>query len=363
MFMPLRSDAKTPPTIKAGKWGFEADYLFGKIFKHTKPVNHVPKELSQGFQVDFFMKTYGNKPWQKPLNFPEIGGTLLFIRFGENKVFGDVIALMGYAKFYMYRSSVVDLYTRIGAGYGYMTRKYDYLTNPTNNLISTAINLSVQIKIGMEWKVEPHVLLTTAFSFNHFSNSATNLPNYGANLLMGSFGIRAIPVVRDQTYNCERAKDFKKNEIMWMYTLGIQETYGFNGPKYPIHSGTVAYARYTSPGNKLFAGLSYEYLRSVHDFVVYNDILTKHGADFESSAASVVLGDEILVGRVGMHYSAGVYLWKNMSTYTPIYFKLGANVYFAQFGKRQRFKFFVGNYVKAHTSIAQANEFSLGGCF
>ena len=137
--------------------------------------------------------------------------------------------------------------------------------------------------------------------------------------------------------------------------------YGFNGPKFPIHTGTIAYARYTSAGNKLYAGLSFEYLRAVHDWIVYNDIPTKHGATWEASIGSVVLGDEIILGRIGMFYSTGIYLWKNRAAYGPIYFKVGANVYFAQFGKGKFLKFFIGNNVKSHTSVAQANEFSLGG--
>jgi hypothetical protein len=111
------------------------------------------------------------------------------------------------------------------------------------------------------------------------------------------------------------------------------------------------------------AGLSFEYLRSIHDFIIYNEVETKHGANFESSIGSVIVGDEILMGHIGMFYSAGVYLWKNMAAITPVYFKLGANVYFAQFGKRKGIQFFLGNNVKAHTSIAQANEFSIGGTF
>ncbi|MBS1624424.1 MAG: acyloxyacyl hydrolase [Bacteroidetes bacterium] len=348
-------------SFRSGRWGIEASYLAGKIFKHSPKVNHVPRELSQGFQIDVYKKTLGEQPWHKPLNFPEFGGTLLFIRFGENKVFGDVIALMGYGKFYMYRSKYIDLYTRVGAGYGYITKKYDYLTNPTNNLISSNINLSVQIKIGAEWKMSPWTMLSSTFSFNHFSNSATNLPNYGANLLMGSIGIKAIPMVKDLRYNCERRRDFLHNEITAMYVLGIQETYGFNGPKFPIHTAVLTYARYTSPGNKVFGGFCYEYVRAVQDFLNYNEITTRYSHRMEATTASVILGDEIMLGRVGMYYSAGFYLWKDYATFGPMYFRLGANVYFAQFGKKHAFKLFGGNYVKAHTSVAQSNQFSLGG--
>jgi opacity protein-like surface antigen len=93
---------------------------------------------------------------------------------------------MAYARFFVYRSRFVNLYVRVGSGYGYITRKFDYLTNPTNNIISTNINMAVQIKMGMEWKLSPNVQLNTAFAFDHFSNSGANLPNYGANLLLGS---------------------------------------------------------------------------------------------------------------------------------------------------------------------------------
>lgn len=359
--MPLCTVAQSSDTFRAGKWGLDADYMAGKIFKHSKKINHVPAQATQGFQIDYYMKTLGEKPWHKPLNYPEVGASFLFLHFGENKVFGDAIALLGYSKFFVYRSRFVDFYVRIGAGYSVITRKFDYITNPTNNIISTTINLAAQIRLGMEWKMSQYVQLNTAFTFNHFSNSAVNLPNYGANLLLGTIGLKIIPNPKTLSYNCNHATDFKRNEFIWKYSLGIQEIYGFNGPKYPIHCGTVAYARYTSPANKLYVGLSFEYLRSVHDWIIYNDIQTRHSASFEASIGSVVLGDEILIGRIGMFYSAGVYLWKNTAAYSPMYFKLGANVYFAQFGKKKGIKFFVGNNLKSHLSVAQCNEFSIGG--
>ena len=222
IFMPLNMYAQTSPTFKSGKWGLEADYLTGKILRHTPKIKHVPSELTQGFQIDYYMKTLGEKPWHKPLNFPEVGATFLFLRFGENKVFGDAIALMGYAKFFIYRSKVVDFYTRVGAGYGIITKKYDYLTNPTNNVISTTINMAVQIRMGMDWKINQYIQLNTAFCFDHFSNAAANLPNYGANLLLGTVGLKIIPKPIDMSYDCHKTTNFKKNEVIWQYTLGIQ---------------------------------------------------------------------------------------------------------------------------------------------
>jgi hypothetical protein len=354
--------AQTAGTFRSGKWGIEADYLIGTAIKHSKKINHVPAELSHGVEIAYFRKTLGEKPWHRPLNFPEVGGVFTYYHLGENSVFGDAYSIMGFAKFFIARTKVVDFYVRLGAGFSVMTRKYDYISNPTNNIISTTINNAIQIRLGMDWKVNPYLQLVTAFSFNHYSNSSFKLPNYGLNMVAGTVGFKVYPQPREMSYNCTKNKDYNKNEIIWKYSLGVQETFGFNGPKYPVHVGTICYARYTSPANKLYAGLSFEYFRAVHDWLKFNDIPTRYSYDFESSVASVIIGDEIQMGHIGMFYSGGVYLWKNWATTAgPIYFKVGTNVYFAQFGKRKVIKFFGGTNVKAHTSVAQYWEFSAGG--
>jgi len=362
--------AAAPPQekkIKAGKWGIEANYLTGQFLKHG--VDYIPKQLSQGFELNYFKKTLGEKPWHKGMGYPEIGAAFTFYYFADNKVFGDAIALMGYGKFYMVRSKVANFYARIGGGYGILTKKYNAQTNPGDQLISTTINLAVQLRVGLEWKINEYVQLNTAVSFNHFSNSGMNLPNYGLNIPSGTIGIKVFPQPRELSYSCERKKDFKKNEVMWKYSIGIQQLHSFvynitpSTKKYPVPGGLIAYARYINPGNKFYGGLAFEYFPAVRDYVIQNDISTRHGATFEASVPSVVVGDEFILGRFSMFYSAGAYLWKSLPAITPVYFKIGMNCYVGEILKRKGTKFFFGNNVKAHMNVAQYNEFSVGGTF
>jgi opacity protein-like surface antigen len=364
-----QSDTKKPKDgkFKAGKWGIEANYMTGQFLKHG--VDRLPGQLSQGFELNYFKKTAGDKPWQKGMNFPEIGVCFTFYYFGDNRIFGDAIALMAYGKFYIVRSKVADFYARIGAGYGLLTRKYNATTNPGDELISSTINLSVQLKFGLEWKINKYVQLNTSINFNHFSNSGMKLPNYGLNIPSGSIGIKVFPQPRELSYNCERQKDFKKNEIMWKYSIGIQQLHSFSynttvpTKAYPVPGGMIAYARYINPGNKFYGGLSFEYFPAIRDYIIINDIHTRYGAAFEASIPSVIVGDEFILGRMSMFYSAGAYLWKSTATITPLYFKVGMNVYIFEIAKRKGTKFFLGNNVKAHTNVAQYNEFSIGGTF
>jgi hypothetical protein len=174
-----------------GKWGLEVSYMTGQFLKHGIAYN--PPQLSQGIEVDYFMRTLGEKPWHKAMNFPEIGAALTFYYFADNKVFGDAISIMAFGKFFMVRSRVADFYMRIGGGYGYLTRRYNSVSNPVDQLISTPVNLAVQLRMGLDWKINPYLQINTAISFNHFSNSGMNLPNYGLNIPAGTIGIRIFP--------------------------------------------------------------------------------------------------------------------------------------------------------------------------
>jgi hypothetical protein len=246
---------------------------------------------------------------------------------------------------------------------------YNSVTNPNNQLISTVPNLAIQLKLGLDWKLNQYIQLTTAVGFNHFSNSGMNLPNFGMNLPTGTIGIRVFPQPRELSYNCEHDKKFKKNEIMWKYSIGIQQlhNFGFGYPppstrKYPVPGGLIAYARYINYGIKFYGGLSFEYFPSIKDYLTANpDVHTRHSATFEASIPSALVGSELRLGRLSMFYSAGAYLWKSTATITPVYFKVGMNLYLAEIKKRPGTTFFFGNNVKAHTNVAQYNEFSIGG--
>jgi hypothetical protein len=84
IFISVYTNAQTTSqNMRGGKWGLELDYIGGKIFKHSQKINHIPSDASQGFQIDYYIKTLGERPWHKPLNFPEVGASMLYLRFGE----------------------------------------------------------------------------------------------------------------------------------------------------------------------------------------------------------------------------------------------------------------------------------------
>lgn len=341
--------------------------MAGRFLDHGAKYN--PTRLSQGFEIAYFKKTLGEKPWHRGMNFPEVGATFTCYFFGDAKVFGEAVSLMATAKFYLVRSKVANLYMKLGSGYAYLTRRYNEVENPNNSLISSPINMAALLRLGLEWKLSKQVQLNTAVSFQHYSNSGAVMPNIGLNMPNVTLGVKVFPTLKELSYDCAKPTGFKKNELIWKLSVGLQMLHKIEDnipvPKriYPVPGATIAYARYTNPGNKIYAGLSFEHFPSLRHYFKDNSISTKRGIGFETTVPSVVVGDEFVFGWISMFYGAGVYLWKNTATTSPFYVKAGMNIYFATLSKNKGTRLFFGNNVKAHTNVAQYNELTLGGTF
>lgn len=367
MFVCVSNVYAQQPTFVAGKWGMEASYMGGRFLNHGAKYN--PTELSHGFEVGYFKKTLGEKPWHRGMNFPEVGASFTYYSFADEKVFGDAFSLMMTAKFYLVRSRVANLYVKLGSGYAYLTRRYNATENPDNSLISSPINMAALLRLGLEWKLSKQVQLNTAISFQHYSNSGSVMPNIGLNMPNVTVGVKVFPQLKELSYDCTKPTGFKKNELIWKLSVGLQMLHSIEDnvpvPKriYPVPGATIAYARYTNPGNKVYAGLSFEHFPSIKDYINNNNVAIDRRMGMETTVPSVVMGDEFVFGWISMFYSAGVYLWHNKATVSPFYVKAGMNIYLASFTKNKAVRLFIGNNVKAHTNVAQYNELTLGGTF
>lgn len=354
-------------SFTAGNWGIEANYMGGRFLNHGTKYN--PAQFSHGFEVGYFKKTLGEKTWHRGMNFPEVGANLTYYSFADSKVFGDAFSILLAAKFYLVRSKVANLYFKLGSGYAYLSRRYNETENPNNTLISSPINMAALLRLGLEWKVTKRVLLNTALSFQHYSNSGSVMPNIGLNMPNFTVGVKVFPQLKELSYDCTKPTSFKRNELIWKVSIGLQMLRKIEDnvpvPKriYPVPGATIAYARYVNPGNKLYVGLSFEHFPSLRQYFIDNNIRTSRGMGIETTVPSVVLGDEFVFGWVSMFYSAGVYLWHNKATVSPFYVKCGMNFYFASLMQKKGIRFFIGNNVKAHTNVAQYNEMTLGGTF
>ncbi len=346
-----------------GKFSIETNYQFGRIIPHNKNFHAPVTGYTHSFEVSFYKQTMGEKAWQRKLHYPELGGSFVLAYNADQKVFGNAYLLMAVAKFWIVRSRYVDFFVRAGTGLAFTPNHFDLVKNPTNDAIGSLINSADQLRLGLDFKPDPHVQISCGVTFTHYSNAAIQRPNLGVNVPALSIGLRYFPnVSADLKYNRNKVpKPEKKNEVMIKFGLALSEMNTYGGPKYPTYVGVINYARYTSVANKFLAGGSVEFSQGAFDVNKFNDSKTKYSRTAMSLNASLFVGDEILMGKVGLFFIAGAYIF-NPRKDTPVYVKIGFNVYYAS-TKNGRTKFFIGSNLKSHLLTAQFYEASTGVAF
>jgi len=361
---PIKNKFYENPPLQA-KIGIETNFYFGKIIKHTKLFKTPISKYSYAYEVGVNFYNYGEKPWQRKWKYPMAGISFIHGLYGDKQYFGNSYSILPYLNIWIFRNKVVDAYFRMGFGIGVLTKHYDEITNPGNNVIGSSLNNITQFKLGLDWKINTHVFLNTCGSFTHWSNAKIQNPNLGINLAAITVGLKIFPSLKEYSYETNKPpKPKKRNEGMIKYSIGISEmgkTPG--GPKFMTHTGTIALNRYTSAVNKVFGGLSVSYESTIYNQLKYSEINKGEKQHWKATSLSVFIGDEVVFGKVGLFAMLGFYVHYPTEIKRKIYFKLGANYYYASFGKDKAQKLFLGVNLKAHGFVTSMIEFSQGITF
>ncbi len=347
-----------------GIYSVEADYQFGRIIPHDSKFTTPITKFTHAGEFSFYKQTLGKKPWQRKLLYPEIGGSFTFVYNGDQKIFGNVYMGMMLVKFWLVRSKYVDFFLRLSTGIALAPTHYNLITDPQNVVIGSTINTGDEVRLGLDFKPDPHVFVMLGICFTHYSNGRTQIPNLGVNVPAATVGIRYFPKVSaDYQYNHDAIpKPVKRDEVMARFSYGSTSVNAAGGPKYPVYIGTVNYAHYTSICNKILAGVTVEYNLANYDYMKIQEISSKYGLAGSSTTLGIFAGDEILIGRVGLYFALGHALFNPPKSFQP-FTKLGLDYYFVDVGKRKTTRFFAGIGVKTIYFVAQFAEASAGVAF
>ncbi len=350
--------------ITWGKVGVEGSYYFSRIVPHTPKFKPAVTEFTHCAEAAFFVQTTGKREWSRKMKFPEVGAAIHVSRFGNNDVFGTAIGAMATAKFWMVRSERVDAFFRVGAGAAYITKQYNPNDNAVNNVIGSPINAMIHLKLGIDVRILKNLSLSLSGGLSHQSNGGMQQPNLGINALFAGVGIKYWIGNKPYTYSREGwTKKLKRpNEFIFRSAVAFTELSAIGGPKYPVYSNTLAYARYTSIINKVWIGTTLEYNQALHDFMAIIGDGTPKDRVKTAFNLSFFVADEVLIGRVGAFFGIGAYAQKMRFNIAPIYAKIGANYYFVDIkaGKGTTLQPFVGVNLKTHYFTAQYFEFGGG---
>jgi hypothetical protein len=342
--------------------GIEANFMAGRIYKHTSKFRPPVPDLSTAFELSFIRQTTGKRDWEQRRNFPIWGLGLSYTNYGLDSIYGSSLGLILFAQKCLIRGKRLEWTASGGLGLGYVTRHYERAPgwDTLNNVIGSRINNYTLFKTDLRYRIDEHWSLQLGLNFSHLSNGALKQPNLGINMYGAHFGLRYWPG-GDRPMLTRRDRPKLSNRILAQARLGIafNESGNADGPIYPTYLASVYASKRYRSRNKFFVGLDYSYHTRIYAFQRNNEInVGRERANSWKSA--VFFGHEWLFGRIGFVTQIGVYIKEAALRLDPYYEKIGYNYYLVLSEHGALKELYLSTLLKTHKSNAELVEFGVG---
>ncbi len=360
LYVSLNGFAQQQPAWSG--FGIESNVMIGKILKHNARFTGPIPDQSYSVEINLVKKTYGQKDWQQRRRYPQLGLGFYYNNYNLPGIYGQVFGIFPNIQLPLIRRGNFEWTFRAGMGVCYDTKPYERLpvTNTENVAIGGHWNNISPFSADIRWRFSEHWDLQAGLNFSHVSNAAFQQPNLGINMYGAHIGVRYFPV----TSTPEKIKrNLAPLSNRWLFqaraSIAFIENAPADGPLNPVYMGALfASKRYWSK-NKVYAGLDYYY--NTAKYAKLKSIEHFQGSEFShSTQAAAFLGNEFLLGRLGILFQLGYYLHKMDEQKENLYQKLGGNFYLVQKEKGPVKEVFFSAILKTHMANAELFEMGIG---
>ena len=231
-----------------------------------------------------------------------------------------------------------------------------------NNAIGSNVNDYASFMTDIRYHINQHWDVQLGANFSHISDASYHQPNLGINLAGFHVGVKYFPTT---SHPMHIVRDLKPLKNRWLFqfrlSMAFDESNAPLGPVYPIYIATGYVSKRWISKNKAFAGLDYSYHTNIYDYLRNNIGFIQPGTEAQHSYKSAVfVGNEFLLGRVGVVLQVGYYLHQAFQTEGIYYEKLGGNLYLVQKEHGPIKELFLCGFLKTHLSVAEFAEFGMG---
>jgi len=352
----------------------------GKAVNNYAAMDSFPKRNPAWVQeLNFAIQTNGKKDWHKAWGLPQIGIALVVGNWGNDRQIGNGYGIVPNITFSKNRAKY-SLRLTLGLGLSYFPVMYDSITNPYDILIGSHITNMSYFRADFGFKLSDNLMFTLGAGSFHCSNGHYQVPNLGLNAPVGNIGIVFTPKSRPEwTKQKQRLDINRKSRFLVSSGIGVHEfaetTGPVGGPKYPMATITVAWAKRAANRSLVSVGLNAKYYSNFHEYIKDKDYFASHHI-WNASTINVFLGHEFVMNRFSLLTNGGIVLHnpfylkyyetreKNFFNFVETYIctKLGVRHYFGDV-KMQKSNFFIGTFVHAKFGTADFIEMEFGLVF
>ncbi len=159
--------------------GYYAQLKGGYLMAHRAAMSHLVRNNAYGFEVGVIKHLHSTEK-DPDYHFPALGFNMAYQNFGYDAVLGKALSIAHFFDVPLLQKTDFFIDFQYGMGLGYISKKYNRESNPTNNAIGSHFNAKVSLKI-LFTKYFKHLNLGAGIEFTHFSNGAITYPNLGLN--------------------------------------------------------------------------------------------------------------------------------------------------------------------------------------
>mgnify|MGYP000872886364 CR=1 FL=1 len=312
----------------------------GKVHYGFIYAQHLELELFNAhfpaFEVNIQQQTYGKRQWERDYNYPIIGVTLFHSPMGDHPVLGHAWAAMPFINFPLIRKNHFSAGFRLGLGIGYLTKKFDRLTNYKNLAIGSHFNAAVNLMGEARYDINDAWTISGGISLQHFSNGSLKLPNYGVNLPLTHLGVAYRPFRQNPNITTRFIAPTQPFSVIvrnWFeVNLGIYAAYknmtAVYGKNYLVSHGFLNAFYQVSPKSKFGIGFDLSYdpshitkLESSGDTVTNTLNILRPGING---------GYELVMSKLGFIFNLGYYLGGQERSNGPLYQKISVRYGFGK---------------------------------
>jgi hypothetical protein len=325
-------------------------FHYGYVWAHRPRVEHLTTGHTQGFEISLQHQTDGSQWWQRLHGYPQTGFSLMHFELA-NPVIGNATAVIGYINFPLLRENTISFSLQCGAGLGYLSKKFDPVTDHKNMGIGSHVNSTIRFMIKSELRISKKIFFNLDYGITHFSNAAFRLPNLGINNISLAGGL---------TYRFSEPEKFLTPEIhpvdrKWIsefvYGFGVKENFPPDGKQYFAHTFYFQVLRVLSQKSRIAAGADCFYDLSLFRFV--HDAVSDGDKQVKAIRSGLHAGYEMQVSHFTLLVHMGYYLVDHTKIDTPFYHRYGLKY---SIGKHA----FINLSLKTHWARADYAELGFG---
>ncbi|WP_347374985.1 acyloxyacyl hydrolase [Aequorivita sp. Q41] len=320
LFISIFTIAQTNSDWQKSAFTFTPEVLFGKTMESND--GFPDTELQKQIILNFGRQHTNNlQQWAQRLKGPNTGFSIGVTEFGNLDSLGFAITAMPFLEFKAFGSDRWKVLTGMGASY--FTKKYDPLTNPQNQAVTTDITWAFRMYLYYQIYTTKNIDWRTGLGYSHHSNGHTRLLNQGYNSFLVSISAAIKnPLKHPEVVPSEKTSTYKESiNDYFALRAGLGQNVfalAFNDRK-NVYTIAGEYGRVYNNTFKVGLGFYYRFYQHYYDYIQDNESLVQAGREFDNftdnpwynaTNLGISLHGEVLLNHIGIDLQLGYNLYK-----------------------------------------------------